>query len=222
MNILAWHFLPENGKTRYNNLPVEPGITRRHDGPLELCASGLHASVKLEDALSFAPGPILCRVVCSGETIHGTDKLVSHERTILYMFDASRVLRLWGCWCVRNTKLRDGRTVWDLLTDPRSRNSVEVAERYAIGEATKKELAAARDAARAAARAGARTGAWAAARDAARAAAWDAARAAAWAAARAGARDATWDAASKQLLVMAEDEAKRLGVWVPDPEVENA
>ena len=60
--------------------------------------------------------------------------------------------RLIACACVRDTPLADGRKVWDLLTDPRSRNAVEVAERFAIGEATQEELDAARDAAWAAAR----------------------------------------------------------------------
>lgn len=75
-----------------------------------------------------------------------------------------RTLRLFTCWCVRQ--------VWHLLTDERSRNAVEVAERYARGEASRDELAAASDAAWAAA--------WAATSDAARAAAWDAARVATW------------------------------------------
>jgi hypothetical protein len=46
-----------------------------------------------------------------------------------------RTLRLFACWCVRQ--------VWDRLTDPRSRAAVETAERYARGDATEEELAAA-------------------------------------------------------------------------------
>ena len=82
--------------------------------------------------------------------------------------------RLFAVWCARNTPLSDGRVTGDLLTDPRSRASLEVAERFAKGKATADELAAA----------------GAAAGDAA----WDAAgaaRAAAWAARAArAARDA--------------------------------
>jgi len=85
--------------------------------------------------------------------------------------------RLLACWCVRNTPLADGRKVWHLLADQRSRNAVEVAEKYANGEATDDELTAARDAAWDAW--DARDAAWVA-RDAARVAwdaAWDAQRA---------------------------------------------
>jgi hypothetical protein len=108
-------------------------------------------------------------------------------------------LRRLACAFVRETPICDGRTVWDLLTDPRSRAAVETAEKYCDGLATAEEL----DAARAAAEA-----AWAAARSAsaARAAAWaaraaarsaSAARAAVWAA-EAAARAAAWAAATTE------------------------
>ena len=88
-----------------------------------------------------------------------------------------RTLRLFAIWCARNTPLPDGRKTGDLLTDPRSIAVLEVAERFANGQASQTELKAAWAAAEAAA--------WAA-----RAAAWDAAEAAARAAAGAAAREA--------------------------------
>ena len=85
-------------------------------------------------------------------------------------------IRLYAVWCARQ--------VQHLMRDPRSRAALDVAERYANGEATAEEL----DAARAVARGAAWDAAWAAAW----AAAGDAARAAAGAAAR---KSAVWDAA---------------------------
>ena len=104
-------------------------------------------------------------------------------------------------WCLRAMPGHDdkwrffavscARRVQHLMLDPRSVAALDVAERYALGQATDEELAAASDAARDAAWA-ARAAAWASARAAARAAASDAAWAAAWAAAS----DAAWAAAS--------------------------
>ena len=98
---------------------------------------------------------------------------------MLWLLDHLNVLdrarnRKFACRCVRETPLADGRKVWDLLTDARSRAAVECAERHAEGQATDEELAAAWAAA---------VAAWAAAR-AAGAAAGDAA----WAAAAGGAQ----------------------------------
>ena len=59
-------------------------------------------------------------------------------------------IRLFAVWCARQ--------VQHLMKDPRSINALDVAERFANGDATKEELAAAR--------AAAWDAAWAAARDA--------------------------------------------------------
>ena len=120
-------------------------------------------------------------------------------------YDDAKVYRLYACWCVRNTPLADGRKVWDLLTDPRSRAAVEVAERYAVGEATLAELNEARSAAYAAYAYAAYTYAAytadAAAAYAAYAAAADAAAAAAAAyAAYADARRAHWLTMAEKML----------------------
>ena len=110
-------------------------------------------------------------------------------------------IRLFAVACARD--------VQHLMTDQRSIDALNVAERYAQGEATDDEIAAARDAARAAVWdptwSAARIASWAAA-DAARAAA-DAARAAAgaaWAAARAAwaAAGASWDDPEQRLREM--------------------
>ena len=91
-------------------------------------------------------------------------------------------IRLFAVWCARQ--------VQHLLTDKRSLDALDVAERYANGQATQDELNAAWDAAWAA---------WSAAR-AAQSAAWWAAWAAAWSATTIATADAaTWeDARAKQ------------------------
>ena len=68
-----------------------------------------------------------------------------------------RDARLFAVWCARQVE--------HLMPDRRSKDALGVAERFANGEATEKELDAA----------------WNAARNAARAAAWAAARSAVWA-----------------------------------------
>ena len=119
---------------------------------------------------------------------------------------AARLLLLWwlhGHWthvAMREHACAEARHALALVASPDSRSvaCVEVAERYARGEATDEELAEASDAA---ARAAARAAAWDAS-DAARAAS-DAARAASDAA-----RAAAWDAAIGDLLELAAEEGE--------------
>jgi hypothetical protein len=94
-----------------------------------------------------------------------------------------------------------------LLTDKRISRALRVARRHAMGQATDKELAAARAAARAAAWAAVRAAAWAAARDAARAAAMAASMAAAGAARDAAMAAAMAAAGAARDAAMAAEEA---------------
>jgi len=113
-----------------------------------------------------------------------------------------REWRLFAVWCTRQ--------VQHLMTDQRSIDALDVAERFANGEATQEELAAAWAAARDAASDAASNAAWAAASDAA----WDAAGAAAGAAARDAARDAASDAASDAARDAARDAQKEVFLWI--------
>jgi hypothetical protein len=108
-----------------------------------------------------------------------------------------------ACAFARETPIGGGRTVWDLLTDPRGRAAIETAERYCAGLATEEDLKVAwddaweavwDDAEGAASQKASRAAVWAASgaasRKASRAAVW----AAAWAVSRAASGDASWDA----------------------------
>ena len=129
----------------------------------------------------------------------GLGKTKADDEPVAYV----TILRINGLddalWCMRAEPqhanlwrmfaVRCARKVEHLMTDQRSRDALDVAERHANGQATDEELDAARDAADAA-------------RDAAWAAAWAAAGAAARAAARAtaaAAGAAAGDAIKKQI-----------------------
>ena len=121
-------------------------------------------------------------------------------------------MRLYAVWCARQ--------IQHFMTDQKSLDALDVAEKYAHGQATYEELKQARvaawNAAFVTACVTARAAAWAAetaaAWDVARVTAWEAARAATWAAARDAAKVATWAAAQetefKRMLNAIEDYAQ--------------
>lgn len=92
--IRAWHFV---GTHLRDGRPVpEDGVWLEHEGRLELCASGLHASRHPFDALTYAPGPILCLVECEGDVVEDKDKLVCRRRRIVARRDATEGLRYFA------------------------------------------------------------------------------------------------------------------------------
>jgi len=196
----AWHFIQPNKKLRFEPFTeIKVGETLKCDpDKIELCKFGFHASVKPVDALSFVSwdDAWICKVKLGGKIITGPDKVVSSERTVIWMHPVDDLLWEWACCCAED--------VLHLANDPRSGAAVKARRDYQLGLITKDDLAAAMAAARDAARDAAM-----AARDAARAAAWDAAMAAAMAAARdaamAAARAAAWAAASAAAWAAARD-----------------
>ena len=68
-----------------------------------LCKSGLHASEKVLDALSWAQGSQLCRIRLSGAMVHDMahekDQSAATERRVLWMFDATDLLGYLSRWC---------------------------------------------------------------------------------------------------------------------------
>lgn len=197
--IEAWHFV---GDTLHDGRPVPAdGETLRHDGPLMICASGLHASKRIIDALCYASGDTICRVLCAGDIVHDRDKLVCTERTIWWRVNGENLLRefarerarsvlhLWDAPAVVRQYLETG--------DEAIRDAAKAAARdVAMYAVTAVARAAATAASTAAARDSATTAATAAATTAARATAWATAWTTAWGAPWTTARDAAMDAAN--------------------------
>ena len=133
-------------------------------------------------------GPTIYEVEVRGDRIDQADKVVVSKARLVRRLDWSKKsARLFAADCAERVL-----PIFEKYhpKDTRPRDAIAVARRFANGEATHDELAAAGAAALAAARDAAR----AAARDAACAAGWAAAWAAAGAAAGAAARAAAWAA----------------------------
>ena len=188
----AWHFIARDKRLGYGDgMLVVPGETLVWEHELDLCHSGLHASVRALDALTYAIGrPFICRVRMGGVIVRGVDKLVASERTCLWMLDAAPVLHEFACWCAESVlHLARG-------DRPVLRAAIDAKRGWLRGEVSNPDLDRASDAAWGAASAAASDAAWGAASAAASAAASGAARDAARGAARGAAWGAAWDAAA--------------------------
>jgi len=181
---LGWHFARAGNRLNYDDgRPIIIGETHTVQGQLKLCEWGLHASKRILDALQYAPGPVIYRVRLSGEILVGNDKMCATERTYLWGYDATEILRAFARRCALDVV-----HLWD---------PPGVVLKY-LKTGDESLRAAAWAAARAAAPHAARDAVWDAARiaaariAAARIAAEAVARAAA---AKAAARDAAWAAA---------------------------
>ena len=190
---LAWHFL--NADMRANSGQEGPwsvGETRRIDGDIELCRRGYHASENIRDAMSYANGPIICRVLLNGTIRRDNDKMVASERTLLWALPlkvSERVLHEFACHVAEDAliAIRDSGG----KVDDRSWRAIEAKRLWIDGCISDQDLSAAWSAAESAA--------WSAY------AAWSAARSAAWSAAKSAAESAAKSAAKSAANDLLED-----------------
>jgi len=136
---------------------------------------------KPERINGLMPRPMTLLAILDLDTIPAEDRIWD----VLRLIESPQERCAVSAAIVRRTPLADGRTVWDLLSDERSRAGVSAAEAYSRGEASEAGLRVSCAAAHAAARAAANSAARAAARAATNSAyaSYAAAEAAAYAAA---------------------------------------
>jgi hypothetical protein len=95
----AYHFV---GAELRDGRPVPPdGEWLVHEGPVELCASGLHFSRHPFDAMRWAPedGDTLCLVEVEDIVEEMANKGVCRRRLIVRRIDATELLRGFARWC---------------------------------------------------------------------------------------------------------------------------
>ena len=100
MRIEAWHFARADMRLGYGDgREIVVGETLSVDYTPKCCLRGLHGSVKAIDALQYAQGPMLCRVVLSGNMDQQDDKIAAEHRKTLNAFDATALLLAFARWC---------------------------------------------------------------------------------------------------------------------------
>lgn len=177
-----WHFALDSRRTRYDDKPIVIGQTMKVSPPIEMCERGLHASKRAIDALQYAPGAYVCLVTLGGEVIHGNDKSVATERTVIAAADATELLFRFSMDVAARAMQAVG---WE---HEDSWNALSIREAHIQSLADDRDLSAAVVAAHAAAASAPGPAAWYAARYAARCAAESAAESAARYASRYAAR----------------------------------
>jgi len=173
--MLAWHFIGEDGISGANS-NYRPGGIEIHNGPLNLCESGLHASRRALDALTYAPGPIVRRVELGGKIVEDDDKMCASERRELWRMDATAILREFARWCAIGAVIGYWPDAPEVIR--RWLATGDESLRFAIGDAARTATRTTPQST--AAMSSARHATWQVAWDAARRAAWDAAGVAAW------------------------------------------
>lgn len=75
--VFGWHFVGE--KLRDGRPVPADGEWLEHSGQIEMCKAGYHGSLRIIDALNYAPANVICYCEFAGEIVHAYDKLVARR-----------------------------------------------------------------------------------------------------------------------------------------------
>src|SRR5574340_1832701 len=91
--ILAWYFAKPDEKLAYGDgRQIAVGVVHEVDCKPKTCSVGLHGSVNILDALSYAESTILYRVKISGDIDTSSDKICGKRREYLARYDVKDIL----------------------------------------------------------------------------------------------------------------------------------
>ena len=98
----AWYFAAKGNRLNYgDNRMIRVGVTHTVDCNPKLCKSGLHASERIIDALSYANYHILYRVELGGKMDIGDDKISAQSRKYLQRYDLKDILLEFSRWAAK-------------------------------------------------------------------------------------------------------------------------
>lgn len=102
-SVLAWHF-SHNEILGYNDgRKIVAGERHIVNCVPKCCQIGLHGSIKALDALNYAPGLIISRVLLTGNIDKQKDKLAATCRQYLWVANASEIIVDFARWCANET-----------------------------------------------------------------------------------------------------------------------
>ena len=107
--VWGWHFVTSDRRLKFDasDLRVQSGYVYSIDDReiVNLCHTGMHASPYVWDAMYYAPGPVLCRVLNWGDLSRdqclGYSKHASRHRQVVWVKHVRRQVGLWFCELLR-------------------------------------------------------------------------------------------------------------------------
>lgn len=84
---LGWHFLPKDMKLSYSDgrsVKVGQTLVMKGSEKPQCCHTGMHASEKPSQAATYNRGPVLSRVLVTGDIDVDSDKFAGRARTVIW------------------------------------------------------------------------------------------------------------------------------------------